>query len=73
MFLSIAIAAYFLVAAVFFVLTYIEGWNRRDGWDAYRVLGLALCSVWPLLVAYIYVFDKEAGAENLSHGSPKAH
>jgi Ca2+/Na+ antiporter len=69
MVVSIAAIAYFVVAAVFFVMTYFEGWSRRDGWDAYRVLGLVLCTVWPLLVLYIF-FDAGAARRTLAHGSP---
>jgi len=73
MFLSIAALAYLVVAVGFFVMTYLEGWTRRDGWDAYRILGLALCAVWPLLVLYIFVFDAGAMRRTLVHGSPNGH
>lgn len=72
MVLSIAAIAYFVVAAVFFVITYFEGWSRRDGWDAYRVLGLVLCTLWPLLVLYIFL-DVQTARRTPMHGSPSGH
>ena len=55
--LSPMIYVYCLVAIAFLVLTYFEGWKRRGGWDAYRVLGLVLCAAWPLLVLYVLTSD----------------
>ena len=44
---------YLFVSLVFVVLTYLEGWHRREGWDLHRVAGLLLCFTWPLLIAAI--------------------
>ena len=46
---------YLLIALVFLTLTWAEGWHSRAGWTFYRVLGLALCCVWPLLLLIVLI------------------
>jgi hypothetical protein len=46
---------YLLVAAAFLTLTYVEGRHSGEGWTFHRVLGLALCCVWPLPLLIVIV------------------
>ena len=46
---------YLLVSLLFLGSTYLEGWHRREGWDFHRILGLALCFAWPLLIVAVVV------------------
>ncbi len=49
--ISIAgVLAYLGVAVVFGFLTLAEGAQGRLRWGPYRLAGLALCLVWPVLV-----------------------
>lgn len=58
--LTILSHAYVLIALVFLALTFFEGWKRRSGWGAYRVFGLLLCTVWPLLVIHVLMSETAA-------------
>ena len=46
---------YLLVAVMLLTLTYLEGWHSRAPWGLYRVLGLALCCMWPLLLLIVSI------------------
>lgn len=53
---TLAILAYALIALVFLDNTYREGKVYLGGqWDAHRIAGLALCTLWPLVLAYAAV------------------
>ena len=60
------VAAYVVIALLFALATYMEGWGRRDGWDAGRVVGLLACSMWPLVLIAIGIavassLDRDTG------------
>lgn len=52
--LFFASSIYILVACLFLAETYLEGAREDDGWDVWRVLGLAAACVWPLYVLAVF-------------------
>lgn len=47
------ITVYAIIAALFLVMTFLEGQRKGLPWSPYRVLGLMLCAVWPALLLYV--------------------
>ena len=54
----IATSVYSTIALFFLAMTSIEGMNRSGGWDAHRILGLSLSSVWPVLILFVFFLDR---------------
>lgn len=52
--LFFASSIYILMACLFLAETYFEGARAGDGWDLWRVLGLAAALVWPLYVVAVF-------------------
>lgn len=50
---SISILVYSLGLVLALCMTYIEGQRKQSGWDAFRILGLVLCFVWPAVLVCI--------------------
>lgn len=50
---SISILVYSLGLVLALSMTYIEGQRKHSGWDAFRILGLALCFVWPAVLVCV--------------------
>lgn len=46
----LAALAYGAVASGCVVRTLFEGYAARAGWDVWRVMGLAVCFLWPLML-----------------------
>jgi Ca2+/Na+ antiporter len=44
---------YAIIAVLFLVLTFLEGQRKDLPWSPYRVFGLMLCAVWPVLLLYV--------------------
>lgn len=49
----IAACLYFFVALLFVSMTYLEGEARHASWTTARVVGLALCMTWPVLILFV--------------------
>jgi hypothetical protein len=64
------VALYLGTALLFALATYLEGWNRRDGWDVGRVVGLLACSVWPLVLIVVVAAASNVG-RNTAIQEPK--
>ena len=47
---SISLFIYGIGTATSLAMTYIEGARRDRDWDFYRVTGIVLCFLWPVLV-----------------------
>ncbi len=47
---SISLLIYGIGTVASLAMTYGEGLRRNREWDFYRVAGLALCFLWPVLV-----------------------
>lgn len=47
---AISILVYGIGTLISLVMTYIEGARRDKEWDIYRIGGIVLCFVWPLLL-----------------------
>ncbi|MBD9375020.1 hypothetical protein IB238_20555 [Rhizobium sp. ARZ01] len=60
--LPLVFTVYFAVALFFFVCTYFEGTRRIPAWDLHRVIGLAASTIWPLVIAYVWIFRAEGTA-----------
>ncbi|SEM13148.1 hypothetical protein SAMN04487976_12037 [Xaviernesmea oryzae] len=56
MLFNIFVALYAVIAVVFLDNTLREGQTIGAGrWDMMRLIGIAACSIWPLLVAYAII------------------
>ena len=52
---NVALFLYAIVAALFLARTLGEGTRKRLPWNGYRVLGIALSLVWPIVLAITVV------------------
>jgi hypothetical protein len=52
--MSIYVLLYLLIALAFLVPTLAEG-SERGVWDGARIAGLALCMLWPALLATVTI------------------
>jgi ribose/xylose/arabinose/galactoside ABC-type transport system permease subunit len=53
--MNAALLLYAMVAALFLGQTLTEGARKRLPWNGYRVLGVALSLVWPVVLAITVV------------------
>jgi hypothetical protein len=44
---------YILVAIAFIIRTYWEGRSSKEGGPVWRVIGLLLCVIWPILIGLV--------------------
>ncbi|WP_313613158.1 hypothetical protein [Agrobacterium sp.] len=58
---TISIALYVIGTLVSLTMTYLEGVKKGREWDAMRVLGLALCFIWPALIVVMLLMISASG------------
>lgn len=51
--MTAASSIYLLIAYMFVVRTWQEGHSSREGGLLWRVIGLLLCAIWPILIALV--------------------
>lgn len=63
MFVDILLWVYGLGAALFMIMTFLEGWANHDGWGLRRMAGFASCLFWPLLIVVFVLHARHTAAQ----------
>ncbi|MDO5896552.1 MULTISPECIES: hypothetical protein [unclassified Agrobacterium] len=58
---TISLVIYVIGTAISLTMTYLEGVKKGRGWDVMRVMGLALCFIWPALIVVMLVVISASG------------
>lgn len=58
---TISISLYVIGTAISLAMTYLEGVKKNRGWDVMRIMGLALCFIWPVLIVVMVLAITASG------------
>lgn len=58
---TISLVIYVIGTAISLTMTYLEGVKKGREWDVMRVMGLALCLIWPALIVVMLVVISASG------------
>lgn len=58
---TISISLYVIGTAISLAMTYLEGVKKNRGWDVMRIMGLALCFIWPVLIVVMLLAITASG------------
>lgn len=58
---TISISLYVIGTLISLAMTFLEGVKKNRGWDAMRIMGLALCFIWPVLIVVMLLAITASG------------